>query len=131
MLTVAAATGCRELDHNGDLEGQWQIMSIEWAGGSVTDPHGEYYYCFYRDICQLTNIYTTRITANMAYEKSARIISLQFPYDDPAGFSRWGLTGADAIDSDPTTVRLTINALTSSRLIMTTSSGTVITLRKW
>lgn len=131
MLSLTVVAGCRELDHNGDLEGQWQITAIDYADGSSVDPAGEYYYCFYRHVCQLTNIWTTRLTANMVYNKTEATIALQFPRDNPASLTKWGLSVADFTESDPTMVRLSVNTLNSSRLIMTTPTGTILTLRKY
>lgn len=130
MMMAIAMQSCRELAQDGDLSGQWQITSIDYADGTSTDPQGKYYYCFYRDVAQLTSIYTTRITANMIYDRDAATITLHFPYDEVATLSSWGITSPDAPTPDAT-VMLTINHLTSSRLIMTTPTGATISCRKY
>lgn len=133
MLIVASSisfSGCRELAQNGDLSGQWQITAIDLKDGTSVDPEGNYYYCFYRNVCQLTNTNTTRITANMVYDEKAATITLEFPRDNPSTLSGWGLSEAD-LDTETSTIRIAVNSLSSSRLIMTTPAGTTISCRKY
>lgn len=137
-LAALAASSCRELSQDGDLAGQWQILTIEHPDGTVTNPEGHNYYCFYRNVCQLTNTNTTRITANMVYNESGATITLDFPYESIANLKPWGITQAGsaltpdvAPDPDTKTITLKINHLTSSRLTMTAPGGNVITCRKY
>lgn len=133
MLIVASSisfSGCRELAQNGDLSGQWQITAIDLKDGTSVDPEGNYYYCFYRNVCQLTNTNTTRITANMVYDEKAATITLEFPRDNLSTLSGWGLSEAD-IDPETSTIRISVNSLSSSRLVMTTPAGTTISCRKY
>lgn len=137
LATVASMTSCRELAQNGDLSGQWQILSIDHTDGTATDPEGKAYYCFYRNVAQLTNTNTTRVTANMVYDEKARTITLQFPYNSPAQLNQWGITQAgsaldpDAEPTDPTAVTILINHLSASRLVMTLPGGNTVTCRKY
>lgn len=130
VAIVAGFSGCRELAQNGNLSGQWQITSIDFADGTTVDPEGKYYYCFYRNVCQLTNTNTTRITANMAYDEKDATITLEFPRDNLSTLSGWGLSEAD-IDPETSTIRISVNTLSSSRLVMTTPAGTTISCRKY
>lgn len=62
-LTLIAATGllaagCRDCPTNGKLDNQWQIMKIEYPDGTVQQPE-KLYYCFYRDIVQLTTAWSS------------------------------------------------------------------------
>lgn len=129
LLLAAASTSCRKLALNGDFSGQWQILKIEYADGTVVDPEGQYYYCFYRDVAQLTRTGAAlNYTANLAYHEDS--FTLQFPYASSEPLGPWGLA-TDPISPLGFSITLTINELTSSRLVMTTPSGTIITCRKF
>lgn len=133
MLIVASSisfSSCRELAQNGDLSGQWQITAIDLKDGTSVDPEGNYYYCFYRNVCQLTNTNTTRVTANMVYDEKAATITLEFPRDNVARLGQWGLS-ADDLDPETSTVRIAVKSLNASRLIMQTPAGTTISCRKY
>ena len=85
VLTLIAATGllaagCRDCPTNGKLDNQWQIMTIEYPDGTVQQPQ-KLYYCFYRDIVQLTTGGVVA-TANLA-----RVLS-----NSPALCSPWKST---------------------------------------
>ena len=45
MAAVFALTvsSCRKRSINGDLDGMWQVMSIEYADGTVVNPEATYY----------------------------------------------------------------------------------------
>lgn len=132
MLTCGLPS-CRELAQNGDFSGQWQIMTIEYPDGTTVDPEGTRYYCFYRDVAQLTATGDTRISGNLAYDEDARTFAIEFPYDSPVNLKPWGITFPDTTDPNAKgfTAHFTINVLTSERLVMTTEEGAVITCRKW
>ena len=137
LAIVAPATSCRELAQNGDLSGQWQIRSIDHPDGTSTDPDGYNYYCFYRNVAQLTNTNTTCVSANMVYNEKASTITLQFPYEKIENLKAWGITqpgsalNPEEPANDPSTVTLVINHLSASRLVMTAPGGNVITCRKY
>lgn len=134
LLTLLSLTSCfKELAQNGDFSGQWQVLSIDYPDGTSVDPQGEYYYCIYRDVAQLTNTQAERVTGNLVYDEDAMRFSIQFPYESAAGLAPWGITFPDTIDpaTKGLTVNFKINHLTSEQLIMTTEMGVVITCRKW
>ncbi|MCM1292536.1 MAG: lipocalin-like domain-containing protein [Bacteroides sp.] len=123
---------CRELAQNGDLSGQWQVTSIDYADGSTFDPDGTRYYCFYRKVAQLTAPGAELHTGNLVYDEDASTMSIEFPRDRPLDLTTWGIVvpETDQIDELGFTAHFTINELTSSRLVMT-SNGTVIRCRKF
>ena len=138
LVALMAAPSCRELAQDGDLAGQWQILTVEHPDGSVTNPEVHYYYCFYRDVAQLTNTNTTRITASMVYDEDQRFMSLTFPYEPIAYLAPWGISqtgSAFAPDATPDpeskTVTFKISYLSSKKLVMTAPGGNVITCRKY
>lgn len=132
-MMTCGITSCRELAQNGDFSGQWQIQTIEYPDGTTVDPEGTRYYCFYRDVAQLTAPGGTRVTGNLAYDEDAGKFAIEFPYEKASYLKSWGITFPDLTDPDTkgVTARFTINALTSERLVMTTEAGAVITCRKW
>lgn len=132
-MMACGLSSCRELAQNGDFSGQWQIQTMEYPDGTTVDPEGNRYYCFYRDVAQLTAPGGTRITGNLAYNEDAGTFAIDFPYDPPTYLKLWGITFPDTTDPNEkgVTARFTINVLTSERLVMTTEAGVVITCRKW
>lgn len=133
VIATMTATSCRELAQNGDFSGQWQVLSIDYADGTTVDPAGTRYYCIYRDVAQLTGSGSKRITGNLAYDEDAGKFSIEFPLEKPGQLSSWGITFGPDVDPDQKgcTANFTINSLSSSRLIMTTETGNVITCRKY
>ena len=131
MLFVGLlATGCRDLPTNGKLDNQWQILTIEYPDGHTDNPEGTLYYCFYRDIVQLTHGGVVA-TANLSQEGST--LTMQFPYSTASQLTPWGLTVADG---EPTNVKgpvytVKIDHLSDRTLQMTTSLGVSITCRRY
>ena len=41
-LLAVAAVSCRKRSINGDLDGMWQVMSIEYKDGRTVNPEGIY-----------------------------------------------------------------------------------------
>lgn len=122
-------SGCRDCPTNGKLDNQWQIMKIEYQDGSVKEPSG-FYYCFYRDIVQLTTGGVVA-TANLTEEGST--LTMEFPYNTAAQLTPWGLTVAEG---EPTNVNgpvyvVNIDHLSDRTLHMTTSQGVRISCRKY
>ena len=79
-LTLIAATGllaagCRDCPTNGKLDNQWQIMKIEYPDGTVQQPE-KLYYCFYRDIVQLT---TGGVVATANLTQKGSTLTMEFP----------------------------------------------------
>lgn len=43
VLLVLIVSACRKTSINGDLDGRWQIMKIEYASGEEETPERAYY----------------------------------------------------------------------------------------
>lgn len=88
MLLVAAS--CRKAPINGDLDAQWQVMSVNYADGTTTDPDGSLYICISLHTLQLRG--KGLYTANMAYDSEAGVITLDFPLAKDADLRPWGFS---------------------------------------
>lgn len=133
-LLLFTMSGCEKWSHNGDLDGQWQVLQVSFSGEDVKFPDGElYYYNFYLHTFQLT--YTGHrpivLTGNLTYDKHDDKIGLEMGFVkagkvDGALLDRfiyWGMPlSGEAV--------MTIKELTSSRLIME-YEDVVITCRKF
>lgn len=126
IVTMLTLGGCNQTTHNGHLDGQWQIMTIEERStGAVTVPdHGEYM-CFYLDVLQLTDK-GARETANMDYDKKAGTLVFDFPYVKSANVA--SALGRFGFHTNP--IRFDIVKLTGKELVIR-SDATVITCRKF
>lgn len=118
-IILLFAGGCRKAPINGDLDGQWQVMTIENADGSTVTPDNVFY-CFNLHVAELTSGKGT-VFANMTY--SHPDITLDFPYvKSPAGLATWGL------GSNPAVIK--VISLSSKKLVMQ-SGETTVTCRKF
>lgn len=131
IIAALGSTSCRKLALHGDFSGQWQILTIDYPDGTHVEPQGEYYYCFYRDVAQLTDLNNTRIVANMTYTDDEFV--LQFPYEIVERLAPWGIICPDTVDPETKgySATFTIDRLTSKRLVMTTDMGVTIACRKY
>lgn len=116
------STGCRKWSHNGDLDGQWQVLDVEYSGVPVEFPDGEiFYYNFYLHTFQLT--YTgkrsTMMTGNMSYDPDDDKLGLELGYVKSGKVDKslidklvyWGMPVSGEAVMD-------IMELTSSNLVM-------------
>lgn len=79
ITLLLGATGCRKVSHNGKIDGNWQILTIEnTETGTVAAPSSREYIAIQLHIMQLTG--PSRLTANMTYDKSGKKITCDFPY---------------------------------------------------
>ena len=79
-ITLAAGlSSCRSRSHNGKLDAQWQVMTIENTNtGEVTAPSDQVkYICIYRDV---VNIFHVGIDGNLRYTKGGDTVWMEFPY---------------------------------------------------
>lgn len=133
-LFVLTLSGCQKWSHNGDIDGQWQVLSVNDSGVEVQFPDDEiYYYNFYLHTFQLT--YTGKrsiqMTGNMTYSKGDDKIGLVLGFVAEGNVSQylmdrlvyWGMPKSGEVVMD-------VKELTSSRLIME-HNGVVITCRKF
>lgn len=121
IFIVAFSTGCRKAYINGDLDGQWQVMSIEYQDGTLVSPERTYYRINLHTM-QLFAVGYGQQTANMTYDRDEASIYCDFPRSDVKALSRYG------ISSNP--VNFKILEMTSKKLVLSTD-GTVISCRKF
>lgn len=127
-MACLLTTGCSKASHNGNLDGQWQVMEVTAGQELLTPPEGErFYYMFYLHTFQLgfTDRRPYGLVGNMSYDKNN--LALDFPLIregkvDQTWIRRmryWGLpeTG-DAV--------LKIREIDSSRLVMERDSITIV-----
>lgn len=79
-VAIAAFSSCRKMSHNGKLDGQWQIQSVEnTETGEVTSPYPKHYYCLNLHVVNLkiTDLSAT-ISGNMQYDKDASTVTMDF-----------------------------------------------------
>lgn len=120
ILTVSLLTGCRKGGINGDLDGQWRIITIEnLATGEISEPTN-LFYCIYLHTVNLSSP-SVAATANMTY--SGKTLKLDFPtVKDAASLNKWGIYSTETT--------FNIERLDSSHLTLA-SENARITLRKF
>ncbi|MDE5806768.1 MAG: lipocalin-like domain-containing protein [Muribaculaceae bacterium] len=101
LTALIGISSCRKVSHNGKLDGQWQIMTIEeTATGSVSEPSQREYICINLHVIQLTG--PSRLTGNMTYDKKGETLSCDFPYVKADEVDR--LLGQYGIYANPVTL---------------------------
>lgn len=125
IILLSGLAACNKASHNGALDGQWQITTIEnLSSGETTVPNPARYICINLHIMQLTG--GNRPTANMTYDKKAGHISCDFPYVEKdkteSTLSPWG------IYSNP--VEFDVVKLNHKELVLRTDR-TLITCRRF
>lgn len=92
-ITASVSTSCRKMSENGDLDGQWQILSIEYlADGTVTTPKG-CYYCLFRSVVNLTSRTNALQAGNLIYKD--RKLTLSMPYSTVEQLAPWGMNATE------------------------------------
>lgn len=124
ILVTLMSTGCQKSPINGDLDGQWQVMTVEPAAPEsiIQD---RLYVCISLHTCQLS-IYGTGIwtAGNMSYVNDK--LTMEFPNaNSPESISKLKQYG---IYRNPVT--FTIDRLDKDKLILT-DGDVVVTLRKF
>lgn len=90
VMLMATVASCRKGGINGDLDGQWQVMSIEAVEtGAVTEP-ARLYYNLYLHTVNLTRG-TVAHSGNMTYDEKGRQLTLEFPSSNVADLAPWGI----------------------------------------
>lgn len=125
-IALTALSTCQKAPINGDLDGQWQVMSVE------PEPDRQpfdvnIYYCFYLHTCHLTSygegVWTT---GNFSFDGES--LSLDFPYLDmekPLVSEKLSQFG---ISSNPVT--FDVAHLDNKKMILK-NGNTTVTLRKF
>lgn len=131
-LVAMVMEGCRKWSHNGDLDGQWQVIQVTYSGVPVDFPEGErFYYDFYLNTFQLgfTDMRPTWLRGNFVYDESR--LALDFPYIKEGRLSAewterlvyWGVPDSGEMD-------MHIRTLDGKTLVME-YDDVVITCRKF
>lgn len=77
LLMTLSFSGCQKSPINGDLDGQWQVMSVE-PEAPETIITNRIYYCFYMHTCQLT-ICDEDVWAGGNMNYNGNNLSIDFP----------------------------------------------------
>ncbi|MCM1504003.1 MAG: lipocalin-like domain-containing protein [Muribaculum sp.] len=125
VAVVALLTGCRKHYINGDLDGQWQVLTIEYkSDGHVDDVKAsQVYYCFNLHTVHLRQVKAlpSAVLGNMKYDK--KTIGLEFPLvKDASELSAWGMNAVNT--------SFAVKSLSHERLVME-SDYAVISCRKF
>ncbi len=128
-VAILLLGGCRDFPTNNKLDNQWQIMTIEYADGQTAHPAG-LYYCFYRDVVQLT---TGGVRATGNLRQNGNTLTMAFPYSTASDLTPWGLTVAPGEPADVKNPEyiVEIEQLDRTTLIMLTGQTVRITCRKF
>lgn len=130
ILTVVGCSfqSCRKHSPNGQLDGQWQIQTVEYkTTGDVSSPYPKHYICLNLHVVNLT--YTdgkVMISGNMHYDKDAATVAFDFPS------SEFNKNNADpeSFGFMAPQVTFKVVALDSKKLVME-SPETVVTCRRY
>ncbi|MDE6143374.1 MAG: lipocalin-like domain-containing protein [Muribaculaceae bacterium] len=128
ILLVACqvlSVSCQKSPINGDLDGQWQVMSVE---PQPEEPDQMFdtrlYYCFSLHVCQLSIPGGVWLSGRLSFNGDE--IALEFPESlnilEKRALLQYG------INHNPVTFR--VETLDKSRLVMR-DGETVVTLRKF
>ena len=104
MLIVGA---CGKMPINGDLDGRWQIMKIEYASGEVETPERAYYSVSLHTI-NLMQVGVTSQTGNMEYTGDSLFVEM--PISKIENLLPFGMNGTEQ--------RFGVKELTSKQLVL-------------
>lgn len=121
VALLGSFTGCRKTPVNGDLDGQWQVMKIDYKDSIDVVPD-QIYYCFFLHTVNLSRVGGVNIGGNMQYDESGKTLRLQFPYNDGKSLNLWGMDASETL--------FEIKELTSKRLVLE-SDIAFVELRKF
>ena len=125
IICMTSLAGCQKSPINGDLDGRWQIITIETGEDIEEVKDLQLYYNFSLHICNLSyygGSYTDGI-----FNYDSNLIHIHFPYiTNVVGMSRLSQYG---IYSNP--VEFKVEYLDKKKLILKEGDNVVITLRKF
>ena len=104
MLIVGA---CGKMPINGDLDGRWQIMKIEYASGEEETPERAYYSVALHTI-NLMQVGVTSQTGNMEYTGDSLFVEM--PISKIENLLPFGMNGTEQ--------RFGVKELTSKQLVL-------------
>lgn len=89
MMVLTLCGGCRKIGINGDLDGQWRVLSIENTESGETLQPDNVFYCMYLHTVNLTGG-SVGATGNMTYTGS--MLTFEFPAVESVDvLKRWGI----------------------------------------
>lgn len=125
VMALSVLTGCRKHYINGDLDGQWQILTIKYVSDGHVDnvKNKQIYYNFNLHTVHLRQVFASpgAVLGNMKYDKST--LSLDFPtVENTSDLSAWGMNAVSTT--------FTVKHLSHEKLVME-SDYAVISCRKF
>ncbi len=121
-IAIAAAPGCNEAPLNGHLDGQWQIMTVEFPSGRVIRPD-RYYFDFYRHTATLTHYGETSYSANLTVTDDS--VKIFIPWDH-LWLGEWGIER-----HTPYMIEYKVIDLSRKRLVMLWEDSVTFNFRKF
>ena len=107
VLLVLIVSACGKTPINGDLDGRWQIMKIEYASGEEETPERAYYSVALHTI-NLMQVGVTSQTGNMEYTRDSLFVEM--PISKIEDLLPFGMNGTEQ--------RFGVKELTSKHLIL-------------
>lgn len=128
-ITITLNTGCRKMSHNGNLDGQWQILSIEdRKSGSINVLSDQRYYCINLHVIQLTTYGGIKYSGNFHYDKDKEEITFDFPYQAAQISQGNNPLIPFGIYTNPVTFKIIES---SSKELILSSPESIVTFRKF
>ena len=106
-LLLLMASACGKMPINGDLDGRWQIMKIEYASGGEEAPERAYYSVALHTI-NLMKVGVTSQTGNMEYTGDSLFVVM--PVSKVKDLLPFGMNGTEQ--------RFGVKELTSKYLVL-------------
>ena len=107
VLLILIVSACGKTPINGDLDGRWQIMKIEYASGEEETPERAYYSVALHTI-NLMQVDVTSQTGNMEYTEDSLFVVM--PISKIEDLLPFGMNGTEQ--------RFGVKELTSKHLIL-------------
>ena len=106
-LLLLMASACGKMPINGDLDGRWQIMKIEYASGEEEVPERAYYSVALHTI-NLMKVGVSNQTGNMEYTGDSLFVVM--PISKVEDLLPFGMNGTEQ--------RFGVKELTSNNLVL-------------
>ena len=106
-LLILLISACGKMPINGDLDGRWQIMKIEYASGEEETPERAYYSVALHTI-NLMQVGVTKQTGNMEYTGDSLFVTM--PISTVEDLLPFGMNGTEQ--------RFGVKELTSKHLVL-------------
>ncbi|GGJ89144.1 lipocalin-like domain-containing protein [Parabacteroides faecis] len=107
VLLILIVSACGKTPINGDLDGRWQIMKIEYASGEEETPERAYYSVALHTI-NLMQVGVTSQTGNMEYTGDSLFVEM--PVSKIEDLLPFGMNGTEQ--------RFRVKELTSKHLVL-------------